>query len=244
VYSLSISNVEILIALSYRKGCIRSEQLVAEDLGQEDVVGLVSGFELVAADSSVGASEVAGFPGFVQRAEGVGNVLRQLRAGGGVDGIGALEGFEIPESVEGLDDFFWIGQNRDWVRLEAGAGGMAGFELALEDEGGEGEFLGRQAELCAKEDFGRPAPGERHQAHAFFEVAVAGQEVESFFYEGLRVQWDQVGLVLVDALVVGRVKRRFCGVSSRPERERGRGRQDRLRAGRCDPGRPGRGRRG
>jgi len=48
---------------------------VAEDLGQEDVVGLVSGFELVAADSSVGASEVAGFPGFVQRAEGVGNVL-------------------------------------------------------------------------------------------------------------------------------------------------------------------------
>jgi hypothetical protein len=106
VYSLSISNVKILIALSYRKGCIRSEQLVAEDLGQEDVVGLVSGFELVAADSSVGASEVAGFPGFVQRAEGVGNVLRQLRAGGGVDGIGALEGFEIPESVEGLDDFF------------------------------------------------------------------------------------------------------------------------------------------
>src|ERR1700746_2575243 len=84
---------------------------------------------------------------------------------------------------------------------------MAGFELAVEDEGGEGEFLGRQAEICAKEDFGRPAPGERHQAHAFFEVAVAGQEVESFFYEGLRVQWDQVGLVLVDALVVGRVER-------------------------------------
>jgi hypothetical protein len=110
---------------------------MAKDLGQEDVVGLVLGFELVAADSSVGAAQVAWFPGFVQRAEGVGDVLKQLRAGGGVDGIGAREGFEIPESVEGLDDFFWIGQNRDRVRLEAGAGGMAGFELAVEDEGGE-----------------------------------------------------------------------------------------------------------
>ena len=43
---------------------------MAEDLGEEDVVGLVSGFELVAADGAVGASEVAGLPGFVQRAEG------------------------------------------------------------------------------------------------------------------------------------------------------------------------------
>jgi hypothetical protein len=31
-------------------------------------------------------------------------------------------------------------------------------------------------------------PGERHQAYPFFEVAAAGQEVEGFFYEGLRVQ--------------------------------------------------------
>src|SRR5262249_6435362 len=90
----------------------------------------------------------------------LGNVLRELRARGGVNGIGALEGFEIPESVEGLDDLFWIGQNRDRVRLEAGAGGMACFELALEDEGGEGELLGRQTKLGAKEDLGRPAPGE------------------------------------------------------------------------------------
>ena len=50
---------------------------MAEDLGQEDVVGLVFGFELVAADSSVGAAQVAGFPGFVQGAESMGNVLRQ-----------------------------------------------------------------------------------------------------------------------------------------------------------------------
>jgi len=86
-------------------------------------------------------------------------------------------------------------------------GGMAGFELAVEDECGEGEFLGRQTEVGAKEDFGRPAPGERHQPHPFFEVAAAGQQVDGFFYEGLRVQRDQVGLVLVDALVVGRVER-------------------------------------
>ena len=52
---------------------------MAEDLGQEDVVGLVSAFELVAADGSVCPAEVAWFPGFVQRAEGGGNVLRQLQ---------------------------------------------------------------------------------------------------------------------------------------------------------------------
>jgi hypothetical protein len=69
---------------------------------------------------------------------------------------------------------------------------MAGFELAIEDQGGEGEFPGRQAEAGAEEDLGRPAPDERHQAHAFFEVAAAGQQVEGFFYEGLRVQRDQV----------------------------------------------------
>jgi hypothetical protein len=34
---------------------------------------------------------------------------------------------------------------------------MAGFELAIEDEGGEGEFLWRQIEGGAEEDFGRPA---------------------------------------------------------------------------------------
>src|SRR6516162_9691664 len=104
------------------------------------------GLNLWAADSSVGASEVAWFPGFVQGAESGGNVLRQLRAGGGVNGIGAREGFEIPESVEGLDNFLWIGQNGDRVRPEACAGGMACFELAVKDEGGEGEFLGRQTE--------------------------------------------------------------------------------------------------
>ena len=79
--------------------------------------------------------------------------------------------------------------------------GAWGGELAVEDEGWEGEFLGRQTEAGAKEDFGRPAPGERHEAHAFFQVAVAGQQIEGLLDEGFGVQRDQVGLVLVDALL-------------------------------------------
>jgi hypothetical protein len=47
------------------------------------------------------------------------------------------------------DDLFWLGQNRDGIRLKAGAGSVAGFELATEDEGGEGEFLFWQAERGA-----------------------------------------------------------------------------------------------
>jgi len=70
----------------------------------------------------------------------VGNVLRELRAGG-VNGVGGSEGFEGSELLEGVDDQFWFGQNRDRVRLKAGAGSLAGFELATEDEGGEGELL-------------------------------------------------------------------------------------------------------
>jgi hypothetical protein len=39
------------------------------------------------------------------------NVLWELRTGGGVDGIGARETLEIPESVKGLDKFLWVGQD-------------------------------------------------------------------------------------------------------------------------------------
>ena len=38
-----------------------------------------------------------------------------------------------------------------------------------------------------KEDLGRPAPGQGHEAHAFLEVAVAGQEFESRLDESLRI---------------------------------------------------------
>jgi hypothetical protein len=57
----------------------------------------------VAADGGVGAAQVAWFPGFVQRAEGGRNVLGELGACGGVDGIGAREAFEIPELSERPD---------------------------------------------------------------------------------------------------------------------------------------------
>jgi hypothetical protein len=42
----------------------------------------------VAADSGVGASQVAWFPGKGEGAEGGRNVLGELRACGGVDGVG------------------------------------------------------------------------------------------------------------------------------------------------------------
>jgi hypothetical protein len=61
---------------------------MAEDLGEEDIVGLVFGFELVATDGTVGATEVAGFPREVEGAKGGGNVLWELWAGSGVNGLG------------------------------------------------------------------------------------------------------------------------------------------------------------
>jgi hypothetical protein len=36
---------------------------MAEDLSEEDIVGLVVWFEAVAADGAVGRAQVAGFPG-------------------------------------------------------------------------------------------------------------------------------------------------------------------------------------
>jgi hypothetical protein len=159
---------------------------MAEDLCEEDIVGLVFGFELVATDGAVGASQVAGFPREVEGAKGGGNVLGKLGAGGGVNGCGGRETLEIPESVEGLDKFPGVGEDGNWVRLEAGTGSLAGFELAVEEEGGIGKFFSREAEGGAKEDLGRPAPGESHDAHAFLEVAVAGQQFESRLDESLR----------------------------------------------------------
>jgi hypothetical protein len=48
--------------------------------------------------------------------------------------------------IECTDYLFWLGQNRDRVRLEAGAGSLTGFELAIEDEGEEGELSDRYLE--------------------------------------------------------------------------------------------------
>jgi len=49
---------------------------------------------------------------------------------------------------------FWLGQDRDRVRLETCAGSVTGFELALKDAGWVGELLFWQAEAGAVEDFG------------------------------------------------------------------------------------------
>ena len=73
-----------------------------------------------------------------------------------------------------------LGQDRDRVGLEAGARGLAGFELATEDEGWERELVLWQAEAGAKEDFPRPAAGQRHEGHAFFQVAVAARSASSW----------------------------------------------------------------
>jgi hypothetical protein len=61
------------------------------------------GFKAVAADSGVGAAQVAWFPGLIQGAEGVGDILRELGAGGGVDGIGGGKGFEGAELQRGCE---------------------------------------------------------------------------------------------------------------------------------------------
>jgi hypothetical protein len=56
-------DIQILVTLPHGKGCIWPQELMAEDLGEEDIVGHVLWFEAVAADGAVGASEVAWFPG-------------------------------------------------------------------------------------------------------------------------------------------------------------------------------------
>ena len=78
--------------------------------------------------------------------------------------VHVIDGFAVrrlkPEPVEGLNEFLWVGEDGDWVGFEAGTGSLAGFELAVEEEGGIGEFFSREAEGGAKEDLGRPAPGK------------------------------------------------------------------------------------
>jgi hypothetical protein len=58
-----LSNIKILITLSHGEGCVRSQEFMAKDLGEEDIVGDVLGFELVATVGAIGGAEVAGFQG-------------------------------------------------------------------------------------------------------------------------------------------------------------------------------------
>jgi hypothetical protein len=59
-----LNDIEILIGLSDPRTRVRPEEFVAEDLGEEDVVGPVVGFEAVATEGAVGGAEVAGFKGW------------------------------------------------------------------------------------------------------------------------------------------------------------------------------------
>ena len=59
-------------------------------------------------------------------------------------------GVEGSEGLERSDDLFLLGQGGDWLRLETGAWSAAGFELSVEDQGGEGEFFFWERELDAK----------------------------------------------------------------------------------------------
>jgi len=104
--SSSPYDIEILVALPDGEGSGPWEEFMAEDFSDEDVLGHVYGFKAVAADSGVGASQVAWFPGLVQGAEGVGDVLRELGAGGGVDGIGGGKGFEARSLASSAMIFF------------------------------------------------------------------------------------------------------------------------------------------
>src|SRR5208283_5599735 len=83
--------------------------------------------------------------------------------------MGALSiriGTDRAEALKSGQNALWGSQDGNGVRGKACARGVTGFELALEDEGREGELFVRQGELGAKEDLGRPASGEGHERHA------------------------------------------------------------------------------
>jgi hypothetical protein len=80
-----------------------------------------------------------------------------LWAGGGVNGLGGRETLEIPESVEGLDNFLGVAEDGDEVGLGSWCRELGQvFQLAVKEEGWIGEFFPREAEGGAKEDLGRP----------------------------------------------------------------------------------------
>ena len=102
-----------------------------------------------------------------------------------------------------MSSVWFLGLNL-WQAGAVGAPDVARFPGLVQRERAEMEFLSWQAELGAKEYLGWPAPGQGHEGHAFLQIAVAGQQREHCLDEGLRIQRDEVGLVLVDALVVKR----------------------------------------
>jgi hypothetical protein len=91
-------------------------------------------------------------------------------------------------------------------KLEAGAGSLTGFELAIEDGGRIGECFPRELNLALKKISAGLRPVRAMRVNASFQVAVDGEEFESFFDESLRIERDEIGLVVVNTLVVGGVQ--------------------------------------
>jgi len=136
-----------------------------------------------------------------------------------VSALGIGIGTDGAKALKSGQDALWGSQDGDRVRGEAGACGVACFELTLEDVGREGELFLRQSEGGAKEDLCRPASGESHESHerhAAGDKTLGVKQVGGRGDEGLRVERDQVGLLFVDLLLVGGVDGRVSsGVSAR-----------------------------
>ena len=80
-----LSNIKILITLSYGDGWVRSKEFMSEDLSEDDIVG----FELVSTDGAVGGAEG---PVVVLTALGEGKLLRFRSGWMNVSGSSGMRG--------------------------------------------------------------------------------------------------------------------------------------------------------
>jgi hypothetical protein len=111
--------IEILIALADGKGGVRSQQFMPQDLGQEDIVGHVLGFEAVAADCAV-AAEVARFPGKVALAEGELDLVVKSVLGGDMGALGIGIGTDFgAEALKSGQNTLWRGQATEQASSDA-----------------------------------------------------------------------------------------------------------------------------
>jgi hypothetical protein len=63
--------------------------------------------------------------------------------------------------------------------------------------------LSGRVNLALKKISARPAAGEGHERHAQSGEALGAQEVSGCGDEGLRIEGDQIGLLLVDPGLIG-----------------------------------------
>jgi hypothetical protein len=95
----------------------------------------------------VGGAQVARFPGKVALAEGDFDLVIECVLGGDVSALGIwIYGWSA--GAQKGQNALWGSQDGNGVRGKACAGGVAGFELALEDEGWEGNFFSGRVNLA------------------------------------------------------------------------------------------------